>query len=138
MGGCTFSAIWNSRFLMCSSIGISAPTAKAWVSISERSGVIFILHPHYSNIPKRLVKTPKTYFMDTGHAAYLCRWPNAAILENGAMDGAFLETYVVTEIVKSCFNAGKPADLFYYRDIDRKEIDLLIVEGDTMYPIEIK
>ena len=113
MGGCTFSAIWNSRFLMCSSIGISAPAAKAWVSISERSGVIFILHPHYSNIPKRLVKTPKTYFMDTGHAAYLCRWPNAAILE-------------------------KPADLFYYRDIDRKEIDLLIVEGDTMYPIEIK
>lgn len=54
------------------------------------------------------------------------------------MDGAFLETYVVTEIVKSCFNAGKPADLFYYRDIDRKEIDLLIVEGNAMYPIEIK
>ncbi len=100
--------------------------------------MIFILHPHYSNITKRLVKTPKTYFMDTGHAAYLCRWPNAATLENGAMDGAFLETYVMTEIVKSCFNAGKPADLFYYRNIDRKEIDLLIVEGDTMYPIEIK
>ena len=119
-------------------IGISAPTAKAWVSILERSGVIFILHPYYSNITKRLVKTPKVYFMDTGLAAYLCRWPNAATLENGAMDGAFFETYVVTEIVKSCFNAGKPADLFYYRDIDRKEIDLLIIEGDTMYPIEIK
>ena len=123
---------------IANAIGISAPTAKAWVSILERSGVIFILHPYYSNITKRLVKTPKVYFMDTGLAAYLCRWPNAATLENGAMDGAFLETYVVTEIVKSCFNAGKPADLFYYRDIDRKEIDLLIVEGDTMYPIEIK
>ena len=123
---------------IANAIGISAPTAKAWVSILERSGVIFILHPYYSNITKRLVKTPKVYFMDTGLAAYLCRWPNAATVENGAMDGAFLETYVVTEIVKSCFNAGKPADLFYYRDIDRKEIDLLIVEGDTMYPIEIK
>ena len=120
---------------IANAIGISAPTAKAWVSILERSGVIFILHPYYSNITKRLVKTPKVYFMDTGLAAYLCRWPNAATLENGAMDGAFLETYVVTEIVKSCFNAGKPADLFYYRDIDRKEIDLLIVEGDTIYPI---
>lgn len=119
-------------------IGISAPTAKAWVSILERSGLIFILRPYYSNITKRLVKTPKVYFMDTGLAAYLCRWPNAETLESGAMDGAFFETYAVTEIVKSCYNAGKPADLFYYRDIDKKEIDLLIIEGDKIYPIEIK
>ena len=119
-------------------ICISAPTAKAWVTILERSGVIFILHPYYSNITKRLVKTPKVYFMDTGLAAYLCRWPSAETLENGAMDGAFFETYVVSEIVKSYYNAGKPVDLFYYRDIDKKEIDLLIVEGDKMYPIEIK
>ena len=119
-------------------IGISAPTAKAWVTILERSGVIFILRPYYSNITKRLVKTPKVYFMDTGLAAYLCRWPSAETLENGAMDGAFFETYVVSEIVKSYYNAGKPVDLFYYRDIDKKEIDLLIVEGDKMYPIEIK
>lgn len=119
-------------------IGVSAPTAKSWVSILERSGVIFILRPYYSNITKRLIKTPKVYFMDTGLAAYLCRWPSAETLENGAMDGAFFETYAVTEIVKSYYNAGKPADLFYYRDIDKKEIDLLIVEGDKMYPIEIK
>lgn len=119
-------------------IGISAPTAKSWVSILERSGVIFILRPYYSNITKRLVKTPKVYFMDTGLAAYLCRWPNAATLESGAMDGAFFETYAVTEIVRSYYNAGKPVDLFYYRDIDKKEIDLLIVEGDKIYPIEIK
>ena len=123
---------------IASAIGVSAPTAKSWVTILERSGVIYILRPYYSNIPKRLVKTPKVYFMDTGLAAYLCRWPSAETLENGAMDGAFFETYVVTEIVKSYFNAGKPVDLFYYRDIDRKEIDLLIVEGDKMYPIEIK
>lgn len=119
-------------------IGVSAPTAKMWVSILERSGVLFILRPYSSNITKRLVKTPKVYFMDTGLAAYLCRWPSAETLENGAMDGAFLETYVVTEIVKSCYNAGKTADLFYYRDVDRKEIDLLMAEGDKLYPIEIK
>lgn len=70
-------------------IGISAPTAKVWGSILERSGVIFTLRPFYSNITKRLVKTPKVYFMDTGLAAYLCRWPSAETLENGAMDGAF-------------------------------------------------
>lgn len=123
---------------IASAIGISAPTAKSWVTILERSGVIFILRPYFSNITKRLVKTSKVYFMDTGLAAYLCRWPSAATLENGAMDGAFFETYVVTEIVKSYYNAGRPVDLFYYRDIDKKEIDLLIVEGDKMYPIEIK
>lgn len=121
-----------------SAIGISAPTAKAWVSILERSGVIYILHPYSTNITKRLVKTPKMYFMDTGLAAYLCRWPNAETVENGAMDGAFFETYVVTEIVKSYYNAGKHPDLYYYRDIDGKEIDLLIVEGNDIYPIEIK
>ena len=119
-------------------IGISAPTAKEWVSILERSGIIYLLHPYHNNITKRLVKTPKIYFMDTGLAAYLCRWPTPETIENGAMDGAFLETYVVTEIIKSYYNAGKRPDLFYYRDIDQKEIDLLIVEGMKMYPIEIK
>ena len=123
---------------IANAIGISAPTAKEWVTILERSGIIFILRPYYNNITRRLVKTPKMYFMDTGLAAYLCRWPNAEILENGAMDGAFFETYVVSEIVKSYYNAGKRADLYYYRDIDGKEIDLLFVEGDKIYPIEIK
>lgn len=120
------------------SIGISAPTAKEWVSILERSGIIFILRPYYNNITNRLVKTPKMYFMDTGLAAYLCRWPNAETLEKGAMDGAFFETYVVSEIVKSYYNAGKRPDLNYYRDIDGREIDLLLVEGDKIYPMEIK
>lgn len=123
---------------IANSIGISSPTAKAWVSILERSGIIYILRPYYSNITNRLVKTPKVYFTDTGLAAYLCRWPNAATIENGAMDGAFLETYVVTEILKSYYNAGKQTDLYYYRDIDKKEIDLLIVKADKIYPIEIK
>ncbi len=119
-------------------IGISAPTAREWISILEQSGIIYILRPYYSNITKRLVKTPKVYFMDTGLAAYLCRWPNAETLENGAMDGAFLETYVVSELVKNYYNAGKPIDLYYYRDIDKKEINLLVAKADCLYPIEIK
>ncbi|MCM1127902.1 MAG: ATP-binding protein [Lachnospiraceae bacterium] len=123
---------------IANAIGISAPTAKEWVSILERSGIIFILHPYYTNVTSRLVKTPKVYFLDTGLAAYLCRWPNAETLENGAMDGAFFETYVVSEIVKSYYHTGKRADLYYYRDIDGKEIDLLLAEGDKIYPMEIK
>ena len=119
-------------------VGISAPTAREWVSILERSGIIYLLRPYYSNITKRLVKTHKVYFMDTGLAAYLCRWPDAATIENGAMDGAFLETYVVTEIVKSYYNAGKFPDLYYYRDVDKKEIDLLLTAGQALIPIEIK
>lgn len=120
-------------------VGISAPTAKSWITILERSGVIFILRPYSSSVTNRLVKTPKMYFMDTGLAAYLCRWPNAETLQNGNMDGAFLETYVVSEIVKSYYNSGIPVNnLYYYRDIDQKEIDLLIVTADSIYPIEVK
>lgn len=120
-------------------IGISAPTAKAWVGILERNGIIFLLHPYHSNITNRLVKIPKVYFMDTGLAAYLCRWPNAETLQNGNMDGAFLETFVVSEIVKSYYNAGKSThDLYYYRDIDQKEIDLVILGPNSIYPLEVK
>lgn len=120
-------------------IGISAPTAKAWVGILERSGILFILHPYHSNITNRLVKTPKVYFMDTGLAAYLCRWPNAETLQNGNMDGAFLETFVVSEIVKSYCNVGKSTEnLCYYRDIDHKEISLVILGHNSIYPLEVK
>jgi len=118
--------------------GVSSPTIKNWVSILERSGIIVILRPYASTISNRLVKTPKVYFTDTGLCAYLCRWPTPETLEHGAMDGAFLETFVVSEILKSYYNAGKTPDLYYYRDIDKKEIDLLIEKGDKLYPIEIK
>ena len=76
--------------------------------------------------------------MDTGLAAYLCRWPSAETLEAGPMSGAFFETRVVTEIIKGYLNAGKRPDLYYYRDIDKKEIDLLQIIGNDIYPIEIK
>lgn len=119
-------------------IGVSAPTIKEWITILERSGIIFILHPYYSKITDRLVKIPKMYFLDTGLAAYLTSWSSAITLENGAANGAFFETFVISEIVKSYYNSGKALNLFYYRDIDQKEIDLLVVENNTIYPIEIK
>ncbi|MBQ9494595.1 MAG: ATP-binding protein [Treponema sp.] len=119
-------------------IGVSAPTVKSWISILERSGIIYILKPYYENITKRIVKTPKVYFLDTGLAAYLCRWPTAETLEKGAMSGAFFETFVVSEIVKSYYNIGKELNIYYYRDIDKKEIDLLFVDADGITPVEIK
>lgn len=123
---------------VANAIGISAPTVKAWVSLLVQSGIVYLLRPYASNLTKRLVKTPKLYFMDTGLAAYLCRWPNAETLANGAMDGAFFETYVISEIVKSFHHTGCRADLYYYRDVDRREIDLLLWEEKKLYPIEIK
>ncbi|MBP5357076.1 MAG: ATP-binding protein [Clostridia bacterium] len=119
-------------------VGVSAPTIKEWVSILERSGIIYIISPYASNMTKRLVKTPKCYFLDTGLAAYLTSWPTAETLMNGNSAGAFFETYVVGEILKGFTNMGKKANLYYYRDIDQKEIDLLMVESDSIYPIEIK
>lgn len=120
------------------SVGISAPTAKEWVSILESSGILYILRPYHTNITSRLVKTPKTYFLDTGLAAWLCRWPNAQTLQNGAMNGAFFETYAVSEILKSYYNSGTRPDLYYYRDVDQREVDLLIVRGTDAWPVEIK
>lgn len=118
--------------------GVSAPTVKNWISILECSGIVTILRPYSSNLTNRIVKTPKLYFMDTGLCAYLCRWTDSETLERGAMDGAFLETYVVSEIIKSYYNSGKRPELFYYRDTDKRELDLIIEKGDALYPIEIK
>ena len=119
-------------------MGISAPTIKEWVTILERSGIIYILRPYYNNISKRLVKTPKCYFLDTGLAAYLTSWPTPQTLMNGNASGAFFETYVVGEILKSFYNWGKEPPLYYYRDVDRKEVDLLMVKEGKLYPMEIK
>ena len=119
-------------------IGVSVPTIKAWVTILERSGIIYILKPYANKITDRLIKTPKVYFMDTGLAAYLTKWPNAETLESGSSAGAFFETYVVSELIKNYYNNGKEINLYYYRDIDKKEIDLLAVDASSIYPIEIK
>ena len=117
---------------------ISAPTAKQWLSVLISSGVVILIEPYHNNALKRVVKAPRMYFLDTGLAAHLTKWQNAAVLENGAMAGAFFETYVVSEIYKSFVNMGKRPPLYYYRDSNTKEIDLIIWQDGTLYPIEIK
>ena len=97
-----------------------------------------MLQPYHRNLTKRLVKTPKLYFLDTGLAAYLTKWPDAASLEAGSMSGAMLETWMFTEILKSYWHNGQEANLFFYRDTDQREVDLLIEAGDTLYPVEFK
>ncbi|MCI9654238.1 MAG: ATP-binding protein [Acholeplasmatales bacterium] len=121
------------------SIGIDARTVKGWISILETSGIIKVIQPYASNISDRIIKTPKLYFMDTGLCAYLCGIPSADILEKSAFAGAFYETYVISEIIKSFYNAYKKVDdIYYYRDKDQHEVDLIIDSFDSIYPIEIK
>ena len=119
-------------------VGITSPTAKKWVSLLVSSGIVVLIEPYYHNLLKRIVKSPKMYFMDTGLCAYLTRWTSSEALEVSAMSGAFFETYVVSEIIKSYLNQGKRPPLYYYRDSDQKEIDLIIEQDGTLYPIEIK
>jgi len=120
-------------------VGVSVPTADRWLSILISSNIVYLLQPFYNNITKRAIKTPKLYFLDTGLAAYLTKWNTSEVLEAGAMSGAFFETFVIAEILKSYYNAGvlDPA-IYYYRDKDQKEIDLIIEENGMLYPIEIK
>lgn len=119
-------------------VGISAPTAKKWLSILISSHIVALVQPYHNNALKRIVKTPLLHFLDTGLCAYLLKWGNAEILERGAMSGAFFESWVFSEIYKSYLNAAKEPPLFYYRDKDKKEIDLLLLQDGTLYPIEIK
>jgi predicted AAA+ superfamily ATPase len=119
-------------------IGISAPTAKRWLSILMATGLVYLLQPYRTNTVKSIVKTPKVYFLETGLAAYLTRWPTWETLEAGAAAGAFFETFVVSEIIKSYYNSGRELPLYYYRDAQKNEIDLIFEIGDTLYPAEIK
>ena len=125
---------------LANAIGIDTRTCKKWISVLETSGIIYLLQPYMAKISKRIIKAPKIYFLDTGLCAYLCKWPNAEMLENCAMSGAFFETYVVSEIVKNAYayNLDPKSFLFYYRDIDQKEVDLIYAEQGKIYPIEIK
>lgn len=119
-------------------VGISAPTAKKWLSLLVSSNIIAMVQPYSNNILKRVTKMPLMHFLDTGLCAYLLKWGNAEILERGAMAGAFFESYVFSEIYKSWLNAGKVPPVYYYRDKDKKEIDLLILQNGVLYPIETK
>ncbi len=117
---------------------INQTQAKNWLGILETLGIIFYLHPYSNNLLKRLVKTPKLYFYDTGLVCYLTKWSSAETLECGAMNGAILENYVVAEIRKTYLNCGKEPYMYYYRDKDAKEIDVVLEHDGILNPIEIK
>ena len=126
-------------------IGISEPTVKKWISILERTGVVFLLQPYSANALNRAIRTPKIYFRDTGLACYLTRWLTADALKNSAVAGSMFETYVISEILKSYSNEGRDYrfSISYYRGKDKNvnsenEIDLIIEEDGILYPVEIK
>ena len=117
---------------------INQKQVKGWLNILETLGTIFYLHPYSNNMLKRLVKTPKLYFYDTGLVCYLTKWSSAETLESGAMNGAILKNYVGSEIMKTYLNNGKAPFMYYYRDKDAKEIDIILEHDGVLNPIEIK
>jgi predicted AAA+ superfamily ATPase len=117
---------------------IDESTAKNWLNILETLGVTYYLHPYSNNVLKRTIKAPKLYFYDTGLVCYLLKWSSPEITQYGAMNGALLENYVVSEIMKSYHNSARDPFIYYYRDRDAKEIDVLMERDGMLYPIEIK
>ena len=129
---------------IASDVGVSEPTIKSWISILERTGIIYLLQPYSAGVLKRAIRTPKLYFRDTGLACYLTRWLTADALKVSAVAGNMFETFMVSEILKSFANEGIDYrfSVFYYRGKDRtereNEIDLIIEENGVLYPVEIK
>ena len=130
---------------IASDVGVSEPTIKSWISILERTGIVYILQPYSASALARIIKTPKIYFRDTGLACYLTRWLTADALKNSAVAGNMFETFVVSEILKSYSNEGRDYrfNIFYYRGKDKNaseenEIDLIIEENGILYPVEVK
>jgi predicted AAA+ superfamily ATPase len=119
-------------------IGVDVKTAQTWMGILERSGLVYLLKPYSPNVTKRIIKTPKVYFLDTGLCAYLCRWETPETLYAGAMDGAILETWCFGEIMKSYWHNGLNPLIYFYRDTDQKEIDFVIEKNMTLYPVEVR
>ena len=120
-------------------VGVSHKTVKAWLSVLEASGIVRILRPFWSNVDKRLAKTSKVYFMDTGLVCHLTRWTTPEQLARGAAAGHVFETFVVSEVLKSYMNAGANLrDVWFYRDARKREIDLVIQDGRVLHPVEIK
>lgn len=119
-------------------VGVSSATVKNWISVLKASGIIYLLQPYFKNITKRLTKTPKLYFLDTGLAAYLAGWTTAEALQFGTSAGAFFETFVVSEILKSYYHTAENPPVYFFRDEKGNEIDLLIQKDQKFYPIEIK
>lgn len=123
---------------LANAVDISEPTAKTWLSVLVSSNIMYLLEPYYRNITKRMTKMPKIYFLDTGLCSYLTGWSSPEVIEKGAMNGAFFETFVVSEILKSYRHNGERPLIYWYRDTQQKEIDLLIERDGKLHPIEIK
>lgn len=120
-------------------VGVDAKTAQGWLSALQASGIVYIMQPFWTNTNKRLAKTPKLYFMDTGLACHLGGWNTPDQLSRGAMAGQMFETFVVSEVLKSYKNAGRDTrSVSFYRDARKREIDLVIQDGRTLHPVEIK
>lgn len=117
---------------------IDIQTAKSWLNILETLGIVFLLHPYSNNVLKRTIRTPKLYFYDTGLVCYLTRWSSAEVAESGAMSGALLENFTVSELMKSYQNVGLVPYLYFYRDRDAKEIDVILEGNGKLFPLEIK
>jgi hypothetical protein len=119
-------------------VDVSVPTAKSWLSVLVASCQVFLLQPHHTSVTKRLVKTPKLYFLDTGLCAYLTGWASPATLAAGAMRGAIFETHVVAEVLKSWWHRARNPPIYFYRDRDGREIDLVFDVDGKLWPVEIK
>ena len=123
---------------LASDTGVSPVTAKRWLSLLMASYVVFLLRPHQKNFNKRLIKSPKLYFYDTGLVSYLLNIRSAEALALHSQRGAIFETYIVSEIVKTCMNAAIEPPLYYWRDSQGHEVDLLVEDGEQLFPLEIK
>jgi len=118
--------------------GVAHTTAKRWISILETSFLVTLLRPHHKNFSKRLIKTPKLYFLDTGLLCYLLRIRSPDDLRLHASRGAVFESYVVAELFKNFLSRGREPDLYFWRDSTGHEIDVLIERGPELVPLEIK
>ena len=118
--------------------GVSVPTAINWLSILTTSGLVYLLEPYMSSSLKRLTHTPKIIFMDTGLACYLAGFSSAKELQMSSSSGHYLETFIISEIIKSYNAKGIRPNISYYRDKEKNEIDLLFYKNNKLYPFEIK
>jgi len=130
-------SIFNASNLS-NEVGVSVPTIESWLSILQASFVVLLLQPYYANINKRLVKSPKLYFYDVGLASYLLGIENTRQLNRDPLYGGLFENMIILEAIKHRFNKGLDHNLFFYRDSNRNEVDLLFKKGSKFVPIEIK
>ena len=119
-------------------IGISNHTIKHWLSILEASFIIFMLPPYFENFGKRIIKSPKLYFYDVGLASYLLNIENIQQVDRDPLRGNLVENLIIVELYKFRNNAGKEPNLYYYRDSQKNEVDVIYKEANDLIPIEIK